>query len=161
VTQSLPINLIRAVTLSFVVAFSEGCKKTSKVDLLGDAAQNGDMATVASLVDEGTPINLPSSFRFHWTPLIAAIYADKTNVVYYLVDHGANVNVPDKDGVTPLMWQTVHGDDELALYKYLIAHGADLNAKDHRGSTVLSYAQSLPPKPKIIEVLEQNGVNSK
>lgn len=59
------------------------------------------------------------------------------------------------------MWQIVSGDDEVALFKYLIAHGADVNAKDHRGSTVLSYAQSQPPKPKIIEVLTQNGVNPK
>jgi len=37
------------------------------------------------------------------TPLLTAIYNDDLEVVHYLLKHGANVNLTDAKGLTPLM----------------------------------------------------------
>src|SRR5205814_251421 len=91
--------------------------------------------------------------KFGWTPLIAAVYQNNSNIVDYLIKVGANVNAPDNKGVTPLMWAIGKGDEELDLVKLLVLSGADINAKDGQGATALDYAVSRPPKPKIREFL--------
>jgi ankyrin repeat protein len=52
------------------------------------------------------------------------------------------------------MWATVRGDEGISIVEDLIAHGADVDAKDKMGVTVLSYASSEPPKPKILEAVK-------
>ena len=120
-----------------------------------DAAEEGDLEKVKLLLKQGHSINeRDSRFKFGWTPLIAAIYQDNTNVVYYLVASGADLNMPDNHGETPLMHAMSRGDDNLELVEYLIAHGADVNAKDAEGATVLSCASALPPRPQILEAVK-------
>jgi uncharacterized protein len=121
---------------------------------LFNAARDGDLAKVKLLIQRGAPINLQVASSFGWTPLIGAIYQGQTNVVYYLVENGADVNLADKDGVTPLMWLTSSRDEGVPLVKYLIAHGANLDAKNKRGMTVFDYATGDPPAPRLIEALE-------
>jgi ankyrin repeat protein len=53
------------------------------------------------------------------------------------------------------MWAIVRQDERLDIVKDLIAHGADVNAKDGMGASVLSYASSDPPHPKILEVVKE------
>jgi len=123
---------------------------------LFNAAQDGDLAKVKLLIQQGASINQQQPFAssFGWTPLIGAIVQGKTNVAHYLVETGADVNLADKGGKTPLMWTTTIGDDDAPLAKYLIAHGANLDAKDKDGFTVFDNAHAAPPRPAIIEVLE-------
>jgi ankyrin repeat protein len=111
------------------------------------------LSKLSVLIKEGRPLNERSHTKFGWTPLIAAIYQNNTNVVELLIKAGADVNVADKDGTTPLMWAIGKGDQGVGLVRTLINHGADVFAKDSRGVTVYSYASSEPPKPRILEVL--------
>jgi hypothetical protein len=135
------------------VAMISGIHQRSKYALF-NAAEHGDLNEVKFLVQHGVSINQTLASDFGFTPLIAAIYHDNTNVVYYLVDVGADINLADKNGVTPLMWLTGWGDSSVPLVKYLIAHGARLDAKDKHDTTVFDYAKSDPPKQKLIETLE-------
>jgi hypothetical protein len=74
------------------------------------AAETGDLETVKSLIQQGAPINHQKRlYRFGWTPLIGAIYQRQTNVVKYLVESGADINLGDRNGVTPLMYQIAWG----------------------------------------------------
>ena len=118
-----------------------------------NAAEQGDLEKVKVLLKQGRSINeRDPRVKFGWTPLIAAVYQRNTNVVHYLIESGADVNIPDSSGKTAIMWAM--GDDEsIDLVKFLIAHGADLSAKDKLGGTVLSYANSRPPKPKLLELV--------
>jgi ankyrin repeat protein len=121
---------------------------------LVDAAEEGNLEKVKLLLKQGRSINeRDPRFKFGWTPLIAAIYQQNTNVVHYLIASGADVNIPDNDGETAIMRAMV-SDENLDVLKDLIAHGADLNARDKMGATVLSYASSDPPKPRLLEVLK-------
>jgi uncharacterized protein len=61
-----------------------------------------------------------------------------------LLDAGANVNAPRKDGRTPLMLAVADiysPVDEAATAKLLIARGADPNARDFDGKTALALAR--------------------
>jgi ankyrin repeat protein len=152
------IKLVVFVIILGIVAFLAGVaiyqSRISNNPLL-NAAEAGDLDRVRLLIKQGTPINARSPhIKFGWTPLIAAIYADQTNVAHYLVEAGADINLTDNGGETPLMWATSRGDDGVDMVRYLIVHGADLYAKDNYGATAFSYVRSDPPKPKLVEVLE-------
>lgn len=118
-----------------------------------NAAEEGDLEKLKVLLKQGRSINeRDPRVKFGWTPLIAAIYQRNTNVVHYLIQAGADVNIPDNSGETAIMWATV-SDENIDIVRDLIAHGADLNARDKVGATVLSYASSAPPKPKVLEAV--------
>lgn len=55
-----------------------------------------------------------------------------------LLEHGADPNIADKDGLTPLMYAA--GKGRLDLVKTLLAHGADVNAKGAYGITASQLA---------------------
>ena len=98
----------------------------------------GDLGEVQMLLAKGAPINYQIAQNWNWTPLIGAVFAHHTNIITYLVDSGADVNIQASDGKTALIWLTFWNDEESVPYaKDLISHGANLNLKDKDGVTVL------------------------
>ena len=63
---------------------------------------------------------------------------EMVEIVKLLINKGAEVNVQDNRGVTPLM----HALDlsNLEVIKYLITAGADTNIQDNEGYTIVDYA---------------------
>ena len=55
-----------------------------------------------------------------------------------LLDRGANPNLKNKQGGTPLMWAAVFGHEDAA--RWLIEHGADPSLKDNDGMTARDWA---------------------
>ena len=109
------------------------------------------------LLDNGANVN-------NTTPLIgqyitrtpALIHAVKNNLfdIYkILIDRGANVNIQDSDGNTPLM----HASD-IEIVKDLINHGAIVNEKNNDGETAvtLKYASK---NIELIKCLIENGAD--
>ncbi len=72
---------------------------------------------------------------------------------------GADVNVRDHNGYTPLHFAAARGDNELILY--LVEKGADVTAVSRRGQTVVDMAngpvQRIQPFPETIALLEGMG----
>jgi len=79
-------------------------------------------------------------------PAFASLESDVANAagagdyarVKALTEAGANLNVRDEEGYTPLIWAAQHGNTRVA--DYLIAHGANLNPLDKGGYTPLMWA---------------------
>ena len=62
------------------------------------------------------------------------------NVVKYLVDeHGADVNLPDGWGYTPLHYASVRGGND--LIEYLVSQGADVTAVSRLGQSTADLAR--------------------
>ncbi len=68
-----------------------------------DAAVAGDIGLVEYHVKSGVDINYAHP-EFLSTPLVAAVLARQQAVALYLLDSGANPNLPSEfDGVTPIL----------------------------------------------------------
>ena len=59
-----------------------------------------------------------------------------------LMNHGANVNLRDKNGLT-LVHVAAQGDQVGSIYYFQKYHGIDVNEPDFRGSTALHWAAYL------------------
>ena len=88
------------------------------------------------------------------TYLQTAIDNADEEIVELLIERGANVNVADEDGVTPLMQV-----EELEDARLLLEHGANVNATDKQGQTVLHLLTSEPGRIEFAELLISHGAD--
>ena len=81
------------------------------------AAERGHVEVVNELLTR-TDVNVNHVNNLGWTALLEAIVLSNGGerhqwIVQLLVDHGANINIPDKDGVTPLQHAQTRGFKEI------------------------------------------------
>lgn len=91
------------------------------------AAERGHVDIVKLLLEE-TDVDVNHVNNLGWTALMEAVILNNGNekqqkIIQILIEHGAEVNIPDKDGVTPLQHAKIKGFKEIE--KILIA--ADVN----------------------------------
>ena len=85
------------------------------------------------------------------------------NVVTYLVEeHGADVNLPDSWGYTPLHYAAVRGGND--VIEYLVSKGGDVKAVSRMGQSVVDVSRGgqsgffkRTPYPKTVELLVSLG----
>ncbi|MFN2394678.1 MAG: ankyrin repeat domain-containing protein [Bacteroidales bacterium] len=82
-----------------------------------------------------TPYTPPGELDFS---LLLAVHASDLDQTKELIGQGADINVSDYYGSTPLILAATGGDDDIA--SYLIENGANVNAADIYGMTALAYA---------------------
>jgi ankyrin repeat protein len=97
------------------------------------------------------------------TPLAGAVVQEQVDVVRFLLDNGADPNIPNKHGLTPL--EHACGRDRtnaLALAKLLLAKGALVNATNVAGFTIppLEWAVS-SDNTELVEFLLDHGADAK
>ena len=83
--------------------------------------------------------------------------------VKYLVEElGADVNMRDNDGYTPMHHAAARGDNE--MIKYFVSKGADPKAVSRRGQTTVDMANGpvsrISPFPETIKLLEELGAKN-
>jgi ankyrin repeat protein len=76
------------------------------------------------------------------------------DVVSYLVKRGANTEVRDPDGDTPLLLAVRGG--HLRTARHLVDQGADVNALDHEGRSALRLAET-HAQPEMAALLRRYG----
>jgi len=94
-------------------------------------------------------------------PLWEAAMRGNIEAVKQHLAAGADVNVKDARGMTPLHLATSNGQKEIV--EPLIAAGADVNAKMNNGMTPLDVTSVIPPnsnKTEIIDLLRKHGGTS-
>ena len=99
-----------------------------------------------------------------WSPLhIAARFNTCPEVLEYMIDQGANVNVRDLAHRTPLHYAACMNPNA-EIMKCLIEGGADINAKDSLANgfdlTPLYYAAGFNPNVEVTKYLVENGAEA-
>ena len=149
------------------------------------AAERGHVEMVQELLTR-TDVDVNHVNNLGWTALLEAIILSDGGVrhqqiVQLLVDHGADVNIPDKDGITPLEHAQRRGFTEIVTIlnnaiakdmqmivaaeqgdietvRFLLDQGANVHARDQAGRTALiaaAYRNDLA----IADVLIQAGAD--
>jgi ankyrin repeat protein len=90
---------------------------------------------------------------FPATALYQAIYYDDFEMAEFLIDHGADVNIPNNIGLSPLSLAVVKNN--YALTEILLKNKADVNYLDKKEHSVLYYAEKLN-NSKIIKLLKRS-----
>ena len=104
------------------------------------AAYHGHTETVRYLVDaDRTALNLTNYIRdAQWSALFYAIHQNHADVVQVLIDAGADIEVKDQSGCSPLHLACLSG--ELELVKMLVKAGAGVCVTDNAGRTCFMFA---------------------
>jgi len=138
--------LALVATLSTVTSGTATAEDYRKLSFeLFDAAREGNLESVSTLLERGVPIHARN--RFGNTALIFAARAKQKEVIDLLLDSGADINKPNLSGKTALMEASLNGD--LSLAKYLVAKGASVNAETIEHFTALIFATYHGHKPTI------------
>lgn len=90
-----------------------------------------------------------------WTPLIAAVYADQSNVVEYLLRQNVDIDAQDASGKTALMWSVNAASNDLSVVEMLVASGAETEVADSNGSTVFDFAKGHPDSERLLNILSR------
>ena len=115
--------------------------------------------TFQVLLEYGADVNSRGRWRDS-TLLHDASFLHQLDVVRTLLDHGADANVEDNRGRTPLH-QVIKGSDDsrFAITQLLVKHGADVNVRDKYHVTPLHLASFCNPETELVQFLLDNGAN--
>ena len=94
------------------------------------------------LIENGADVNVRSAVS-KCTPLMTASEVNDLTVIKFLLEHGADVHLKDKNGLTSLHYAVKNVPDRLIaceVLKCLLKNGADINALTDDNSTPLMLA---------------------
>lgn len=130
------------------------------------AALKNDYDMVKFLVEKGANINAKTPYSSEYssveTPLllsldyehIDSIYDENSSVAEFLINNGADINVKNNHGETPLMYASrVHN---IKVVELLIQKNADINAFNNYGNTALMYGVN---NLVTVKLLVENGAD--
>uniref|UniRef100_A0A8B9WYA4 Fibronectin type III and ankyrin repeat domains 1 n=1 Tax=Bos mutus grunniens TaxID=30521 RepID=A0A8B9WYA4_BOSMU len=103
------------------------------------AADGGHCNVIEWMIGDGCEVDAVDAGS-RWTPLMrVSAVSGNQEVASLLIDAGADVNVKDKDGKTPLMVAVLNNHEELV--QLLLDRGADASVKNEFGKGVLEMAR--------------------
>ena len=127
---------------------------TSRTTPALGAFKFGDAAVARALFDLGTPIEFADGNGI--TMLGRSALNNEVAMAGWLIERGANVNVVDKLGMTPLLWAASSDFGEPAMIELLLKSGAKADARNKDGLTALDLARKYG-HAEAIPVLAQAG----
>jgi len=113
------VILIVAVAVIFVTIFNRYAQTTAAER----AVRSKSYSRLTEIIARNPGLANKPNRKNGLTPLHWAVMNDQTNMVEFLLAHGANASAPDLYGMTPL--HKAASFNRLALAKMLIAKGAD------------------------------------
>ena len=130
--------MMKLMALILVLALI-GCGHGDAPDgrALVDAAKNGDVKALSSLLDSGGSVEARNESGR--TLVALAALKGNTAVVRLLLDRGADPNARDSEGMTPLMWAAFGGSSDSV--KALLDKRADPAIKASDGKTARDWVR--------------------
>jgi len=101
------------------------------------ACAQGDLEMTKALIEQGAFVN-QQNFKGQTALYWASMRGDLISLVDILLENGANPNISDVDGVSPLHIACANGNINI-VYR-LVKSGAFLNIQDEEMETALHYA---------------------
>jgi len=125
---------------TLITDLSESAAGTTNLDSLNkdlqDAAQNGDIRAVLSLLARGADAD--SAGEEGRSAVINAAWRGREQIIRLLLRRGADTELTDDAGATPLIWAAINGHARAA--RGLLDNGANPNHRDRAGRTALMRA---------------------
>ena len=124
---------------------------------LHGAALSGNLEVARKLIEYDPAYINAGEWHGGETPLYWASEGRNSkdgSVVRLLLEHGADINVQNASGRTPLHWASSNG--ALEVVRVLLEHGADVEVKSKYGATALQFAVGRG-RDKIVELLREHG----
>lgn len=121
-----------------VVLFANSPVYASETEQLYLAAQNGDIQSARALLNKGVNVNVMSRTASY--PINAAAVENDLAMIELLIANGADLNVQNGQGDTPLICATKYGGGIEKTVKLIVDAGADVSITDNDGKTALDYA---------------------
>ncbi|KAL7914041.1 hypothetical protein GGI35DRAFT_475875 [Trichoderma velutinum] len=119
--------------------------------LLPVAIMNNHVSVAELLIKNGANVDAPG---YNKPPLCEAARWGMSPMIELLLNNGANANIRDDAGCTPLFFVAERGDED--AFKLLLERGADIHTKDYTGRTLLSYAKLQRGGQAIVRLLLEN-----
>lgn len=127
---------------------------------LADAVIQKDTAQIETLLQSGLDINTQHPTSGTTVLMIASSYYYYDDMVRYLIENGANVNLQDNDGKTALLWAA---SNSLENAKILLENEAKVNIAANDGMTPFIQASLGVSSGKVpiemCELLRKHGAN--
>ena len=119
-----------------------------------DFIEDDNIGGIKNLIKD--KVNLNQKDGLGQTSLHLAVNHENKDVIELLIVEGADVNVIDNEGESPIFMVS---SDNINLFKLLLVHGADPNIKNNDGRTILdkAYEENLID---IIVLLKSYGAKS-
>jgi hypothetical protein len=136
-----PIHIAALVTVASValvsgsvvlVGLNPDSFREHRLRAFGDAAWGGQLWKVQLFFRLGCGVN--DNVPGQGPAIISAAFNGHTNVIAFLLDHGASINKRDKYGWTALVAAAASGHIETV--RYLLSRGANINATGEDGSAL-------------------------
>jgi len=134
----------------------EVSNEETKDDAFRWAASNGHESIVSYLIEKG--VNVDGQGSTGDTALMYAAGANNLEMVKVLIEKGANVNIENEDGNTVVFVAAYKNN--LEMVKYVVEHGADVNKVNNNGYTAASYATDEEISNYLKEKTDPNADNS-
>lgn len=131
---------------------------------LGLASFFGQLEILNVLLPYHADPNVASNNAMHVAPLHSAVAGNHFTIAAKLVEAGAEVNVVQADGFTPLMGAAQNGNPQMV--QLLLDHGADVNARAGKNSAQFANMTALdvahanaqqPGAPAVAGLLKDHG----